>query len=554
MIGITIPAKSQDCVHCNGSSATGNNASAIGSGNTASGNNSLAGGYNSQATGSNSLAFGYNSKATQSTTIAEGNTAIASGVGSIAIGNYVSATAKNTIVIGTGTTASYPLTNNTTNSIAMGINSNKPTLLITKALNNNYTGKVAIGNVTPTTKLHIKSDNNEDAGVFIEPANKNNWKAFIKLYDDEHGISVDKTAAMELNSGNGQLKLVGEHYCFGNQNEKKARIYTNGNGALYYNATRYNNTEYRDMDGTAYAIDFKDNALSFRLALNQTPRGSEITNWKSALILNSDGKVGIGSTTTYLKNNSDQQFIINSPKTIDLQSSNITLTGKIGINTVNTVSDYALAVDGGIVSTKVFIKDVKQWPDHVFSNDYDLLTLQELKSYLDDNRHLPGVPSETEILGNGYDLNEMQAVLLEKIEEMTRYILLLNDEIDLLKSRNEFLRDSILFSYDENGNRISRSLLFKRIDQPNQDPTTAAQTSYDLFPNPTPGLFSIVLRDPSHSGNPHAILLNAAGSVVEEKDLDGNSTTFDLSHHPAGIYLLHIEGSEGCQSWKVIKR
>ena len=223
MAGFTFQAEAQ--VQYNGCSVTGTYASAIGKNNTASGNNSFAGGYGSQTTGSNSFAFGYNSKATQSTTSAIGNTAIASGTGSMALGNYVKATAQNAFVFGSGTTASYPLTNSTDNSIAFGINSNKPTMLITKSLNNNYTGKVAIGQVTsPQAKLHLKSDNNEDAGVFIETSNANSHKAFIKLFDNSHSITVDKTATMELNSGTGALNFKGNNYCFGSNNERKAHI------------------------------------------------------------------------------------------------------------------------------------------------------------------------------------------------------------------------------------------------------------------------------------------------------------------------------------------
>ena len=205
---LTIQVNAQ--IQYTGCSATGTNASAIGKNSTASGNNSFAGGYNTQASGSNTFAFGYKSKATQSTNAALGNTAIASGVGSIAIGNYVKATAQNTFVFGSGTTSSYPLTNNIESSIAFGVNSNKPTMLITKSLNNNYTGKVAIGQITsPQAKLHIRSDNNEDASVFLEPTDKSANNACIKLYDENHTITVEHSNAMHLNSGSGPLKKPG---------------------------------------------------------------------------------------------------------------------------------------------------------------------------------------------------------------------------------------------------------------------------------------------------------------------------------------------------------
>lgn len=449
--GFTLHTEAQ--VQYNGCSVTGTYASAIGKSNTATGNNSFAGGYSSQAAGSNSFAFGYNSKSTQSTSAALGNTALASGTGSMAIGNYVKATAQNAFVFGSGTTASYPLTNSTANSIAFGVNSNKPTLLITKSLNNNYTGKVAIGQVTaPAAKLHIKSDNNEDAGVILEPTNKNGWKAFIQLFDEDHTITVDNTTAMVFNAGKGPLAFQGSTYCFG------------------------------------------DNVL------------------------------------------------------------HITATGKIGVNTVNNTSNFALAVDGGIISNKVHIKEVKQWPDHVFSADYQLLDLNDLKHYLKDNRHLPGVPSEQEILANGYDINEMQYIMLEKIEEMTRYIILLQDEINQLKAEPSVRNDSIVFTYDANGNRITRSLTFKKINSPDQNPTAMAETSYELFPNPTSNSFTVIQKAPSGEATSLATLLTVSGTILDKQELKGQSISFDLSGKPDGVYLLEIDGPEGHQAWRVIKR
>lgn len=439
-------------VQYKGCNITGTYSSAIGKNNTASGNNSFAGGYNSKAAGSNSFAFGYNSRATQSTNAALGNTAIATGTGSIAIGNYVKATAQNAFVFGSGTTSSYPLTNSTANSIAFGVNSNQPTMLITKSLNNNYTGKVAIGQITtPQAKLHIKSDSNEDASVMLEPSNKNSYKAFIKLYDEDHTITVDNTAAMELNAGNGTLLFRGESYCF-------------GNNAFY-----------------------------------------------------------------------------------------ISPSGMVGINTDKLANGFALCVDGGLISTKVHIKEVKQWPDHVFSEGYQLLGLDELQQYLEYNKHLPGVPSEKEVMENGYDVNEMQYVMLEKIEELTRYILSLHDEIDHLK-RQQPKNDSIRFSYDANGNRISRSLIIQKANNPREVQNNVTNDNYSLFPNPTSDQFSLVLKEQPKEASIRAILLNATGVILEETEIHGNSTTFDLSGKPCGIYFFELEVPEGHLTWKVIKQ
>lgn len=554
---LILPVAAQDngCVQCNGCNTTGNNASAIGHNTTASGNNSFAGGYNSQASGANSFAFGYNSKATQSTNAALGNSAQATGIGSFAIGNYVTANAQYSFAIGAGPTAGYPLTNSTPYSIAFGVNSNKPTLLITKSLNNYYTGKVAIGQVTsPQTKLHVKADGNEDAGLFLEPSNKTTKKAFIRIYDSDHTITVDKSLSMELKSTTGSLNFLGTHYCYGNTNEKKVRLYTESNAALYYNVTRENNTELRDKEGAAFAMDFSNDAIRFRTAANQNPRGQEITNWKNTLFLDLDGKVGIGSKNTYLDNDADNNFVIHSPKAMELLSGSIKLSGKIGINTDNNVSDYALAVNGGIISSKVFIKEVNQWPDHVFDEDYTLMPLDDLKNYLEANKHLPDIPSEAEVVGKGYDLHEMQYAMLEKLEEMTRYILMLQDEINGLKAQNLHASDSVVFGYDANGNRISRSLLFIRITEPGQEEDTKPVLSYDLFPNPTPGRFSIGINESEKSQRLHARILNVSGIVIEEREIESGLSIFDLSGQPDGIYFLETEGTDGLQIWKIIKR
>lgn len=548
-------AQENQCVQCNGSSSSGNYASAIGNGTTASGNHSLAGGYLSIASGSNSFAFGYNSKASQSTSTAIGNKAQATGSGSFALGTYVKATAQNAFAIGGGATSSYPLTNNTANSIALGVNSNKPTMLITKATNNNYTGKVAIGPLTsPQAKLHVKADSNEDAGLFLEPSNKTSRKAFLQLFDNTHQLYVDKSGILSISAGTGAVSLSGDHYCLGKNNEKKVRVYTGDRAGLYHNVNRSASGEIRDNEGTSYAIEFNNDELLIKTAENQTPRGSTITNWKSALLLNANGTVGIGSKTTYLENRNEERLVIHSPSQVDLQSNQVTLNGKVGINTINQVDDYALAVNGGIISTKVYIKEVNQWPDHVFADDYALLSIDELKDYIEKHSHLPGIPSEAEVTRDGYDMHLMQYAMLEKIEEMTRYILTLQEEIDQLKDNRGNETGIVQFNYDENGNRIARNLLFKKETSPAPQPQDPHGTCYDLFPNPTTGQFSLVVRDGSEKQRLHAILMTEAGVVLEEHEISELRTEFDLSGHSNGLYLLEVTGSQGTEIWKIIKR
>ena len=108
-------------------------------------------------------------------------------------------------------------------------------------------------------------------------------------------------------------------------------------------------------------------------------------------------------------------------KPLSLEGSRVTLTGKVGVNTNNTVSGYAFAVDGGIVTDEVLILDVEDWPDYVFGQNHRLMPLGELKAFINKNSHLPEIPSAQEVEENGVNVAEMQKLLLKKIEELTLY-------------------------------------------------------------------------------------------------------------------------------------
>ena len=74
------------------------------------------------------------------------------------------------------------------------------------------------------------------------------------------------------------------------------------------------------------------------------------------------------------------------------------------------------------------------WPDYVFGGNHALMPLGELESYIKEYSHLPGVPTAEEVEKEGADLGEMNRVLMEKVEELTLYIIDLQKQIDELKS------------------------------------------------------------------------------------------------------------------------
>ena len=106
--------------------------------------------------------------------------------------------------------------------------------------------------------------------------------------------------------------------------------------------------------------------------------------------------------------------------------------GSVGIGTTNTGS-FKLAVEGKIGAREVHVTSQNPWPDYVFSNQYKLKSLNTLEDYIKKNNHLPDMPSANEVKNNGIELGQMNAKLLEKVEELTLYVIDLKKEIEQLK-------------------------------------------------------------------------------------------------------------------------
>ncbi len=113
-----------------------------------------------------------------------------------------------------------------------------------------------------------------------------------------------------------------------------------------------------------------------------------------------------------------------SPSIIGYPITHMTINkfGNVGIGT--TAPDAKLAVKGDIHAEEVQVDLTVPAPDYVFKEGYDLKSLEEVQNYIQEHGHLPNIPSAKELEANGIQLGEMNMKLLEKIEELTLYILL----------------------------------------------------------------------------------------------------------------------------------
>ena len=105
----------------------------------------------------------------------------------------------------------------------------------------------------------------------------------------------------------------------------------------------------------------------------------------------------------------------------------------IGSKTATFHPDAKLHVEGKVAAQHFVITKPTNWSDKVFQKGYKLRSLCEIEQFINQNKHLPDVPSEAEVMEKGYDANEMDSILLQKIEELTLLMIELKKENESLK-------------------------------------------------------------------------------------------------------------------------
>ena len=106
----------------------------------------------------------------------------------------------------------------------------------------------------------------------------------------------------------------------------------------------------------------------------------------------------------------------------------------VGTPATTTPGTHKLYVDGSIIAEEIKVELEANWPDYVFEDDYVLMPLSEVAQYVQAHKHLPGVPAASEIAENGgVELGEMNRRLLEKVEELTLYLLEQQKQMDRLQ-------------------------------------------------------------------------------------------------------------------------
>ncbi len=124
---------------------------------------------------------------------------------------------------------------------------------------------------------------------------------------------------------------------------------------------------------------------------------------------------------------SNSAFVI-APWSSGSDGLRISSSGDVSIGSIST-GGAKLAVNGTGLFTKVIVKDITKWPDYVFGDTYQLPSLQDVEKFILDNKRLPGIPAADVVAKEGQDLADMQVQQMQKIEELTLYVIQLNKKL-----------------------------------------------------------------------------------------------------------------------------
>ena len=123
-----------------------------------------------------------------------------------------------------------------------------------------------------------------------------------------------------------------------------------------------------------------------------------------------------------------------------------------GTNNVGIGIDFPtnkLEVNGTIRSKEVVVENVN-WPDYVFNTQYKLTSLDSIRNFIEQNKHLPNIPSAAEVEKNGLHIGDTQKRMMEKIEELTLYMIEVNEQIKNSKEEIDALKDKIATLENDN--------------------------------------------------------------------------------------------------------
>jgi hypothetical protein len=263
----------------------------------------------------------------------------------------------------------------------------------------NTSGNVGIGNRLPAEKLDVSGNINMDAiNPILQLQNSGVDKGFMQLNGDDIRIGTNSS-----NSNGRFIVRVNAQENFAVTGAGNVGIGTIAPAAKLHiagNTRMVSSGEVLRIDGTNPTINFYNN----------------------------------GSYKSFLQHTSSGLYMGVNDGNIRLDVTN----GQVAIGPVVAgATAYKLAVNGKIIAEELKVKLSGSWPDYVFEKKYALRTLPDLEKFIEENNHLPNIPSAEEVEKYGMEVGDMQKRMMEKIEELTLYVIDLQKQIEELKANKK---------------------------------------------------------------------------------------------------------------------
>jgi hypothetical protein len=271
----------------------------------------------------------------------------------------------------------------------------------------NASGNVGIGTTSPGASLHINTSNADVLRVQNMTGGVGN-KAGIDFVTYNGTGKVARIDAIDQGGYNGDMAFYTDGDNVNNSNVvERMRITSAGNIGV---GTAAPSVKFDVIGSGAANTDLRVNGRI------QTGDASNFGGmWVSSTLPMFIGQTNSNSLGLY---NNGWRLIADN-------------NGNVGIGT--TSPNQKLTVNGTIYGKEVKVDLNVPGPDYVFEKDYKLLSLEEIKSYIDQHKHLPEVPSAKEMEQNGINVSEMNMILLRKIEELTLHVIEQNKLINQLQ-------------------------------------------------------------------------------------------------------------------------
>lgn len=294
-------------------------------------------------------------------------------------------------------------------------------------------GSLGIGTTTPTKKLEISLQAHGD-GVKItnSVSNGGSYLSFIDSDGKQANIASFTSNFTDANYRNALQFFArnGKNIQFSTSTSSvagtnKLVILNNGNVGI---GTITPSEKLSITDGQIYLGTSTTNQVETGRIRFSEYNG---TSYQGAF-MHYDGSTNLFHLGVHEQNDQNAASDINA---ITIKRSN----GNIGVGTTSPAAK--LDVNGNIRAEKIdVIVDVPA-SDYVFEEDYNLRSLEEVETFVKENKHLPEVPSAAEFKENGYSVGEMDDLLLRKVEELTLYIIEQQKLIKQLQEKVENLEN-----------------------------------------------------------------------------------------------------------------